>query len=165
MSGDPFEERFIKLVEENGGFEYCQAYRNDVDLILGGKNGTYRFVSMKKGKVKESYIGKFNGSAWEDVYVKGRNDDKKTKAAPSGSTIKMIAEKAYLCQNETWVTRRTPKPVEDDHPRYHYVYGFGDKGLDVSVQYGVTIAYNDIKDPDVGFHLRYLYTGKDVEIP
>ena len=28
-----FEERFIQLVEENGGFEFYQAYRND---------GTYR---------------------------------------------------------------------------------------------------------------------------
>ena len=25
-----FEERFIQLVEENGGFEFYQAYRNDV---------------------------------------------------------------------------------------------------------------------------------------
>ena len=30
------EEKFIKLVEENGGFEFYQAYRNDVDHILGG---------------------------------------------------------------------------------------------------------------------------------
>jgi len=83
----------------------------------------------------------------------------------SGSTIKKIAEKAYLCQNETWVTRRTPKPIEDAHPRYHYVYGFGDKGLDISVQYGVTIAYNDVKDTDASFHLRYLYIGNDVDLP
>lgn len=41
----------------------------------------------------------------------------------------------------------------------------GDKGLDVSVEYGVTIAYNDIKDADASFHLRYLYTGSDVETP
>jgi len=75
MSEAVFEERFIKLVEDNGGFEYYQAYRNDVDLILGGK------------------------------------------------------------------------------------------GLDVSVEYGVTIAYNDVKDADAGFHLRYLYTGSDVETP
>ena len=26
------EERFIKLVEENDGFEFYQAYRDDVDL-------------------------------------------------------------------------------------------------------------------------------------
>ena len=84
---------------------------------------------------------------------------------PSGSTIRRIAEKAYLMQNEAWVTRRTPKPVEDAHPHYHYTYGFGDRGLDVSVQYGVTIAYSDIRDEDAGFHLRYLYTGDDVDLP
>ena len=37
MSEAVFEERFVKLVEDNGGFEYYQAYRGDVDLILGGK--------------------------------------------------------------------------------------------------------------------------------
>ena len=165
MSGAVFEERFIKLVEENGGFEYVQAYLNDVDLILGGKSDTYWYVVMKKGKVTESYIGKYKGGAWEDVFIKGSGDAKKTKTVPAGSTIRKIAEKAYLCQSETWVTRRTPKPTEDSHPRYHYVYGFRDKGLDVSVRYGVTIAYNDLKDADAGFHLRYLYTGSDVELP
>ena len=165
MSEAVFEERFIKLVEDNGGFEYYQAYRGDVDLILGGKGDTFWYVVMKKGKVTESYIGKNAGGVWEDVYVNGSGAGQKTKAMPSGSTIRKIAEKAYLCQNETWVTRRTPKPIEDAHPRYHYVYGFGDKGLDVSVQYGVTIAYNDLGDADAGFHLRYLYTGSDVELP
>ena len=117
---------------------------------------------MKKGKVTESYIGKYKDGVWEDVYVKGSGASKKTKAMPAGSTIRKIAEKAYLCQSETWVTRRTPKPIEDAHPHYHYVYGFGDKGLDISVQYGVTIAYNDVKDADASFHLRYLYIGNYV---
>ena len=58
MSEAVFEERFIKLVEENGGFEYVQAYRGDADLILGGKGNTFWYVVMKKGKVTESYIGK-----------------------------------------------------------------------------------------------------------
>ena len=165
MSEAVFEERFVKLVEDNGGFEYYQAYRGDVDLILGGKGDTFWYAVMKKGKVTESYIGKNAGGVWEDVYVKGSGATQKTKAMPSGSTIRKIAEKAYLCQDETWVTRRTPKPIEDAHPRYHYVYGFGDKGLDVSVKYGVTIAYNDLGDADAGFHLRYLYTGSDVELP
>ncbi len=159
------EERLIKLVEEYDGFEYCQAYRNDVDHILGGKGNTYWYIIMKKGKITESYIGKNNGGAWEDVCVTGSGAGKKTKAMPSGSTIRRIVEKAYLMQNENWVTRRTPKPVEDAHPHYHYVYGFGDKGLDVSVQYGVTIAYSDLKDADAGFHLRFLSTGSDVNLP
>ena len=160
-----FEDRFIKLVEETGGFEFYQAYRGDVDHILGGKDGVYWYAVMKKGKVTEQYIGKLRGGAWEDVCVKGSGASKKTSAMPAGSTIKKIAEKAYWMQNETWVTRRTPKPIEDAHPHYHYVYGFGDKGLDVSVKYGVTIACNDLKDEKAAFHLRYLYTGSDVELP
>ena len=43
--------------------------------------------------------------------------------------------------------------------------GFGDKGLDISEQYGVTIGYSDIKDTSTGFHLRYLYTGNEVDLP
>ena len=165
MSSVMYEERFMKLVEENDGFEYYQAYRNEVDHILGGKGDTYWYVIMKKGKVTESNIGKYADGAWEDICVTGSVAGKKTKTMPSGSTIKRIAEKAYLCQSETWVTRRTPKPIEDAHPHYHYVYGFGDKGLDVSVQYGVTIAYSDINDLDAGFHFRSLYTGNDVDLP
>ena len=61
MMNAMFEEKFIKLVEENGGFEFYQAYRGDVDLILGGKGNTYWYVMMKKGKVTESYIGKNAG--------------------------------------------------------------------------------------------------------
>ena len=60
---------------------------------------------------------------------------------------------------------RDPRFVEDAHPHYHYVYGIGDKALDVSQAYGVSIAYSDIADLSLGYHLRYLYTGKEVEIP
>ena len=165
MANMTSEERFIKLVEENNGFEFYQAYRDDEDHLLGGKDGVFWYVIMKNGKVLESYIGKLNGGKWEDVYEKGSGDKKKTSAMPAGSTIKRIAEKAYLMQEEQWVTRRTPSPTEDSHPHYHYVYGFGDKALDVSVKFGVTIAFSDIKDEGAGFHLRYLYTGDDVETP
>ena len=61
MSEAVFEERFVKLVEDNGGFEFYQAYRNDVDHILGGKGNTYWYVILKKGEVTESYIGKNSG--------------------------------------------------------------------------------------------------------
>ena len=154
-------EQFIKLVEENEGFEFYQAYQKDVDHILGGKNNTFWYMIAKKGKVSETYIGKRNGNVWEDTYTKGA----KTKTMPAGSTIKLIAEKAYYMQEEQWVKGRKAKLIEDAHPHYHYMYGFGDKGLDISEKYGVTIAYSDIKDLSTGFHLRYLYTGKDVDLP
>ena len=86
------EERFIRLVQENGGFEFYQAFSNDVDHILGGKDGVFWYTIIKKGKVIESYVGKQTADGWEDSYTKGA----KTKAMPAGSTIKLIAEKAYL---------------------------------------------------------------------
>ena len=67
-------------------------------------------------------------------------------------------------QDQAWVQKRKPSVIQDSHPHFHYVYGFGDKALDVSEQYGVTIAYSDIKDVAAGFHLRYLWTGDDVEV-
>ncbi len=153
------EERFISLVEENGGFEFYQAFSNDVDHVFGGKDGVFWYTIIKKGKVVESYVGKQTADGWEDSYTKGT----KTKTMPAGSTIKLIAEKAYLGQEEKWVKDRSGKRIEDAHPHYHYVYGIGDKALDVSEQYGVTIAYSDIKDLSAGFHLRYLYVGDEVE--
>ena len=158
-------EKFMKLVEEQKGFEFSQAYRDDVDHILGGKDGTYWYVIMKKGRVVETWIGKYRGGVWEDTYIKGSGASRKIKAMPAGSTVGRIAEKAYFMQEEKWVAGRKPRLVEDAHPHFHYVYGFGDKALDVSQQFGVSIAFSDIGDPSAGFHLRYLYTGADVEAP
>ena len=158
-------ERFINLVEDYQGFEFYQAYRDDVDHILGGKDNVFWYIIMKKGKITESCIGKCENGVWTDSCTKGSGARKKTKQMPPGSTIARIAEKAYLMQEEKWVKDRKPRLIEDAHPHYHYVYGIGDKGLDVSEKYGVTIAYSDIKDLSAGFHLRYLYTGSEVELP
>lgn len=76
------EEKFIKLVEENGGFEFYQAYRDDVDHVLGGKGDTYWYVIMKKGKAKESYIGKNSGGAWEISASKAAAQAKRQKPCP-----------------------------------------------------------------------------------
>ena len=147
------EERFIKLVETYHGFEFYQAYRDDVDHVMGGKGNTYWYSVLKKGSNQETWIGTYRDGVWNDQCIKGKGQRKTTKELPAGSTIRRIAEQAYLMQNEAWVTRRTPKPIQDSHPHFHYVYGFGDKALDVSEQYGVTIAYSDIKDVSAGLHL------------
>ena len=84
---------------------------------------------------------------------------------PAESTIKRIEERAFFMQDAEWVKGRKPRLVQDAHPHYHYVYGIGDKALDVSEAYGVSIAYSDLKDLPAGFHLRYLYTGEEVDIP
>ncbi len=68
-------------------------------------------------------------------------------------------------QDEDWVKNRNPRLVEDAHPHFHYVYSIGDKALGVSKAYGVSNGYSYSKDLPARFHLRYLYTGKDKEIP
>ena len=159
------EKRFMDLVDECQGFEFYQAYKDDVDHIIGGKGNTYWYVISKKGKVIESHIATYQDGIWSDHLTKGKGSKKTTKEMPGGSTINLITENAYLMQEEKWVKGRKPRLVEDSHPHFHYVYGFGDKGLDISKQYGVTIGFSDIKDLAAGFHLRFLYTGSDVDLP
>ncbi len=157
--------RFLELVEKEKGFEFYQAFREEVDWIIGGKGGTVWFTVLKDQSVKECYIGTLKDGVWTDRRIKGKGKRKTVKEMAPGSTIKRVEERAYFMQEEEWVRDRKPKLVEDAHPHYHYVYGMGDKALDVSEAYGVSIAYSDIKDISLGFHLRYLYTGKDVENP
>lgn len=155
------DKSFMELVEAHQGFEFCQAYRNDVDHIIGGKGNTYWYIITKKGKTVESFIATYGNEGWSDRYVKGKT----TKLLPPGSTINRIAEKAYLKQEEKWVKDRKGRLIEDAHPHFHFVRGIGDEAVDVSEEYGVTIAYNKVDDISVGFHLRYLYTGSSVEVP
>ena len=157
--------RFLELVEKEKGFEYCQAFRDEVDWIMGGKGDTVWFVIMQDQSVKETYIGTLKDGEWTDRKIKGKGKRKSVTEMPAGSTISRIEERAYFMQGAEWVTGRIPRLVEDSHPHYHYVYGFGDKALDVSAVYGVSVAYSDLKDLQAGFHLRDLYTGEEVETP
>ena len=45
------EDRFIQLVQEHDGFEFYQAFQNDVDHVFGGKGDTYWYTVLKKGKI------------------------------------------------------------------------------------------------------------------
>ncbi len=157
--------RFLELVEKEKGFEFYQAFRDEEDWIIGGKNNTFWFSVLQNQSLKETYIGRLKDGVWTDQKIKGKGKRRTVKEMPPGSTIKRIGERAYFMQDADWVRDRKPRLVEDAHPHYHYVYGMGDRALDISEAYGVSIAYSDIKDPSAGFHLRYLYTGKEVESP
>ena len=157
--------RFLELVEKEKGFEFYQAFREEVDWIIGGKDDIFWFVILKDQSIKETYVGKLEKGVWTDQLIKGKGKKRNIKEMPAGSTIKRIEERAYFMQEEGWAKDRKPRLIEDSHPHYHYVYGMVDKALDVSEAYGVSIAYSDLKDPSAGYHLRYLYTGEEVEIP
>ncbi|MBR0105714.1 MAG: hypothetical protein IJM13_00685 [Lachnospiraceae bacterium] len=157
--------RFLELVEKEKGFEFYQAFRDEVDWIIGGRGDTCWFAVMQDQSVKETWIGTLKDGVWTDRKIKGKGKKKNVTDMPAGSTIKRVEERAYFMQEEEWVKDRKPRVIEDTHPHYHYTYGIGDKALDVSEAYGVSIAYSDLKDPSAGFHLRYLYTGNDVKSP
>ena len=160
-----YPDCFLQLIEKYDGFELVHAYRDDEDHYLGGKGNTVWYIVMKNGKQTEARIGTLENGNWSDRLVKGSGKKRSEKDAPAGSTIKRIAEKAYLAQGEEWVTGRKPRLIEDAHPHYHYTNGFGDKALDVSESYGVTIRYSDIHDLAAGFHERDVCVGENVEPP
>ena len=155
----------MALVRETNGFEAVHAYRDDEDHIFGGKDNTFWYVILRKGKTAESLIGILHEGHWQDTLITGSGARRKTKQMPEGSAIARIAARAYLFQEESWVQGRKPKLAEEQHPHLHYVYGFGDKALDISQQYGITIAWSDIRDVPAGFRLRSLSTGNEVETP
>ena len=157
--------RFSGLVEQEEGFEFCQAFRDEVDWVIGGKDDTYWLAVLNDQSVKELYIGTIKDGVWTDSRISGKGKRRSITEMPAGSTISSIEERAYFMQDESWVKDRKPRLIEDAHPHFHYVYGIGDKALDVSQAYGVSISYSDISDPAAGYHLRHLYTGEDVEIP
>ena len=157
--------RFMELAKKENGFEFYLAFRDEVDWAIGGKDDTVWLAVLQDQSVKETYIGTLKDGIWTDRRIKGKGKKKTVKEMPAGSTIKRVEERAFFMQEAEWVKGRKPRLVEDAHPHFHYVYGFGDKALDVSEAYGVSIAYSDLKDNSAGFHLRFLYTGKEVEIP
>ena len=157
--------RFTELAEQENGFEFCQAFRDEQDWLMGGRDNTCWFAVLQDQAVRELYIGTFQDGIWTDRLIRGKGKRKTVSELPSESTIRKIEEQAYFMQDADWVKNRKPSRIADAHPHYHYVYGIGDKALDISEAYGVSIAYSDLKDPAVGFHLRFLHTGKEVSIP
>lgn len=45
--------RFLELVEKEKGFEFYQAFRDEVDWVIGGKDDTYWFTVLNDQSVKD----------------------------------------------------------------------------------------------------------------
>lgn len=157
-------EKFMKLVEDNKGFEIVHAYRDDIDHWIGGKKDQYWYFITRNNRIKEGYAAIYKDGKWKDQLIKGEGKNRKVKDIEAGTTIKMIIAAAYLAQEENWVKDKKGTLIETDNPYYHYVKGFGDKALDVSKEYGVSIGYNDLENVEKSFHLRDLTTGDKVEV-
>ena len=150
---------YIHYDEKPNGAIYACIYESYRDK---GKVKTRRGENLGRVIDKENNIFRQNGITYQ--YIIGEGSKRKVKEADSGITIKKIAAEAYLAQDENWVKDKKGTLIEEEQPCIHYVKGFGDKALDVSKQYGVSIAFNDLDDNAGAFHVRFISTGDEVNI-
>ena len=157
-------ETFMKLVDDNDGFEFVIGYKDFVDHSIGGKGNKYWYYVDYNGKKAEYYVGTYENGFWSDVFYSKKGSSLTSKTATSGTAIKKIVEKAYLCQEK--IGTKKPSEVEKyGYTCYHYMFGFGQSACAVSKDYGITVDYNNIDDNDSAYHLREILLGADVEKP
>lgn len=157
-------EAFMKLVNENDGFEFIIGYKDDLDYYIGGKGNKYWFQWIK-GKNSEYYIGTYENGVWTDKHyvAKNRTIVDSSTVEPE-TTINKIVERAYYYQDK--IGTKKPTEIDKEYDIFlHYVYGFGEKAWEVSKKYGVTVTFSDINNVDEGYHLRDFNIGADVDKP
>ena len=158
------EESFMKLVEENNGFEFVIGFKDFVDHRIGGQDNKYWYYIDYNGKRAEYYVGTYENGLWKDKFYKEKGNKLESNTIESGTTIKKIIERAYFYQDKT--IGRKPQEIEKHGFKCnHYMFGFGDKAVEVLKDYGITVDFNDIKDNDGAYHLRDVFIGSDVEKP
>ena len=158
------KESFMNLVKENNGFEFVIGFKDFIDHRIGGKDNKYWYYIDYNGKKAEYYVGTYENGSWEDVYYKEKGNKLESKAIDSGITIDKIVERAYFYQDKT--INKKPQEVEKHgFMCNHYMFGFGEKAVEILKDYGVTVDFNDINDNDSAYHLRDVLIGDDVEKP
>ena len=91
--------RFLELAEKENGFEFYQAFRDEIDWIIGARGDTCWFVVMQDQSVKETYIGTRKDGVWTDRRIKGKGKRKTVKEMTPGSTIRRVEERAFFMQD------------------------------------------------------------------
>lgn len=157
-------EAFMKLVNENDGFEFIIGYKDDLDYYIGGKGNKYWYQWIK-GKNSEYYIGTYDNGVWTDKHYVAKNRTiVDSNTIEPETTINKIVERAYYYQDK--IGTKKPTEIDKEYDIFlHYVYGFGEKAWEVSKKYGVTVAFSDINNVDEGYHLRDFNIGTDVDKP
>ena len=46
----------MELVKKENGFEFCQAFRDELDRVIGGRENTCWFTVLQDQSVREIYI-------------------------------------------------------------------------------------------------------------
>ena len=155
---------FMKLVNDNDGFEFVIGYRDDLDYYIGGVGNKYWFQWIK-GKDSEYYIGTYENGVWTDKHYIAKNKKIiESNTVEPENTINKIVERAYYYQDR--IGNKKPTEIDKEYDTFlHYVFGFGEKAWEVSKKYGVTVSFSNINKVEEGYHLRDYYIGSEVDKP
>ena len=155
---------FMKLVNDNDGFEFVIGYRDDLDYYIGGVGNKYWFQWIK-GKDSEYYIGTYENGVWTDKHYIAKNKKIiESNTVEPETTINKIVERAYYYQDR--IGNKKPTEIDKEYDTFlHYVFGFGEKAWEVSKKYGVTVSFSNINKVEEGYHLRDYYFGSEVDKP
>lgn len=156
---------FLKLIEENSGFEVTLGFRNDVDHFIGGTGNKYWYF-IKKGIKEDYYVCTLQDGERTDIHYTATKKNIKAEPAPSGKTMELLLSELTIGQSEIEDSNRKPVSVEIyGHPCSHYSFLFGERAYKISDEYGITIEYSNLQDVLAGFRLRNIETGKNVTAP
>jgi len=155
---------FMKLVNDNDGFEFVIGYRDDLDYYIGGVGNKYWFQWIK-GKDSEYYIGTYENGVWTDKHYIAKNKKIiESNTVEPETTINKIVERAYYYQDR--IGNKKPTEIDKEYDTFlHYVFGFGEKSWEVSKKYGVTVSFSNINKVEEGYQLRDYYIGSEVDKP
>ena len=155
---------FMKLVNDNDGFEFVIGYRDDLDYYIGGVGNKYWFQWIK-GKDSEYYIGTYENGVWTDKHYIAKNKKIiESNTVEPETTINKIVERAYYYQDR--IGNKKPTEIDKEYDTFlHYVFGFGEKAWEVSKKYGVTVSFSNINKVEEGYYLRDYYIGSEVDKP
>ena len=86
---------FMKLVNDNDGFEFVIGYRDDLDYYIGGVGNKYWFL-WTKGKDSEYYVGTYENGVWTDKHYIAKNKKIiESNTVEPETTINKIVERAF----------------------------------------------------------------------
>ena len=104
---------FMKLVNDNNGFEFVIGYRDDLDYYIGGVGNKYWFQWIK-GNDSEYYVGTYENGVWIDKHYIAKNKKIiESNIVEPETTINKIVERAYYYQDRIG----NKKPIEIDKDR------------------------------------------------
>ena len=77
------EESFMKLVNDNKGFEFVIGFKDFVDHYIGGTGNKYWYLIDYNGKKQEYFLGTYDNGVWTDKFYTKKGSKLESKIVES----------------------------------------------------------------------------------